>query len=156
MRILNVATAFLASVTFLAGLTAWGQQTPRTAATAPASIDLALAYAPERTEIVPGQCCFWMQGGEVEGAATFWKGLGVASAFMEGHASNYVSGIDVNKIAYVGGPRYTYSVWAGRAGAASAPRLQIFGQGLFGGVHGFAGVYQAARRLYRAPTVSSC
>ena len=128
----------LVGVCILAGATAWGQQTRKPA---PVSADLAITYAPERAQSVPGQCCFWMQGGAADAAATFWKGLGIAASLTGDHSSNYMPGNDVNKIAYLAGPRYTYTTRAGHAGAVATPRFQIFGQGLFGGVHGFNGVY---------------
>jgi hypothetical protein len=43
----------------------------------------------------------------------------------------------------VAGPRFTYIAWTGHAAATDQRRLQIFGQGLFGGVHGFDGLYPA-------------
>jgi hypothetical protein len=103
--------------------------------------DLSVTYAPERSEIVPGKCCFWMQGGGADAAVTFWKGFGVAAAFTGDHASAIAHGVDLNKIAYMGGPRYTYTAWTSHSGASATPRFQIFGQGLFGGVHGFGGAY---------------
>ncbi len=46
-------------------------------------------------------------------------------------------GADANKITFLAGPRYT---WTANAGNAHRPRLQLFGQGLFGGAHGFGGL----------------
>jgi hypothetical protein len=128
---------FLVAAYILAGAAASAQQTRR-----PVSGDLALTYAMERAQSVPGQCCFWMQGGSADAAATFWKGLGVAAGLTGDHTSNYLSGMDVNKIAYLTGPRYTYTAWASDAGTAERSRsIQVFGQALFGGVHGFNGMY---------------
>ena len=130
----------LASVCLVAAATA--QQSQKKPA--PASADLSVTYAPERSEIVPGNCCFWMQGGGADAAVTFWKGLGVSAALTGDHASAFAPGADVNKIAYLGGPRYTYTAWSSHTNAEATPHYQIFGQGLFGGVHGFDGIYPTA------------
>jgi hypothetical protein len=123
----------------LTGATAWGQQTRKPA---PASVDLAITYSPERAQIVPDQCCFWMQGGAADAAATFWKGFGIAASLTGEHASNYLPAMSVHRIAFLAGPRYTYTAWASHAGsAAESPFIQVFGQGLFGGAHGYDGVY---------------
>jgi hypothetical protein len=131
----------IASVCLLAAATAWGQKIQYAAKDAPISIDLAVTYAPERAQVMPNQCCFWMQGGGVDASATLWKRLGIAASLTGDHAADVTSGVDVNKISYMGGPRYTYTALANHAGAAPTLRYQIFGQGLFGGVHGFNGLY---------------
>jgi len=133
----------LASACILASATAWGQKSHNAAKDEPVSIDLAVTYTPERAQVIPNQCCFWMQGGGVDAAATFWKRLGIAASLTGAHAANVTPGVDVNKISYMGGPRYTYTALANHTGAAPTPRYQIFGQGLFGGVHGFNGLYPA-------------
>ncbi len=101
-------------------------------------VDVAVTYAAERTQIAPGNCgCFWLQGGGADAAFTFWKGFGVAASITGAHASNYFDGFDVNKIAYMGGPHYAYTFWRGPA----QPRLQIFGEALFGEAHAFDGAF---------------
>jgi hypothetical protein len=122
----------------LAGATAWGQQTRKPA---PVSADLAITYAPERAQIVPGKCCFWMQGVAAEGAVTFWKGFGIAANLTAEHIANYLPGLDVNRITYMAGPRYTYKGWINHAGSANPRFIQVFGETLFGGARGFDGVY---------------
>ncbi len=109
--------------------------------TAPASTDLSLTYAPERAQVAPGNCCFWMQGGSAEAAVTFWKGFGIAAVLNGDHASKIASGVPLNKIAYLVGPRYTFLARTSHANTAASPQYQVFGEGLFGGVHGFDGVY---------------
>jgi len=132
----------LVGACILGGTTAWGQQTGKPAIPAPVSADLAITYAPERAQSVPGQCCFWMQGGGGDAAATFWKGFGIAASLTGEHISNYLPDMAVHRIAYLAGPRYTYTAWTSHAGSAAGSRfIQVFGQGLFGGAHGFDGVY---------------
>jgi hypothetical protein len=127
----------------LASATAWGQKSQNFAKDESVSKDLAVTYTPERAQVIPNQCCFWMQGGSVDASVTFWKRLGIAASLTGDHASDVTLGVDVNKVSYLAGPRYTYTVWAKPTGAATKPRYQIFGQGLIGGVHGFDGVYPA-------------
>lgn len=105
------------------------------------SIDMAVTYSPERARVVAGHCCFWLQGGGADVAITFWKGIGVAANVTGEHASSVSTGVDVNKITALAGPRYTYNAWNVRAGTEGKRRFQYFGQALFGGVHGFNGVY---------------
>ena len=122
---------FLMGACLLTGMGAWAQASSAVQQSQ-VSTDLAVTYSLERSELAPGDCgCFWLQGGGVDAAVTFWKGLGVAASFTGGHAANIAPGVDVNKIAFA----------AGHAAATDQRRLQIFGQGLFGGVHGFDGLY---------------
>jgi hypothetical protein len=143
MRISIRGRVLLVGACILASSTAWAQQPQTATKQSPVSIDLAVTYAPERAQLVYGSCCFWLQGGGADAAVTWRKGFGLASSYSDSHASNVSSGVDVNKISYLAGPRYTYTARGKSAGAASNPRYQIFGQGLFGGVHGFDGVYPA-------------
>jgi len=135
----------LGSACILASVTAWGQKSQNVAKDEPVSTDLAVTYSPERAQAIPNQCCFWMQGGSMDASVTLWKRLGVAASLTGDHASDVTLGLDVNKVSYMVGPRYAYTVWGGEpTGTATKPRFQIFGQGLIGGVHGFDGVYPAS------------
>jgi hypothetical protein len=108
----------------------WGQQHVKV------SEDIAFTYVAERAKIVNTDCgCFWLQGGSADFAWTFTHGLGVAANLTGVHAGDIGTGLQLDKVLFAVGPRYTYSpkTWPGhRIGAAS-----IFGEGLFGGVHGF-------------------
>jgi hypothetical protein len=110
---------------------------------APASIDLAITYSTEHAQLAPGTCgCFWLQGGGADAAVTLWKGFGVAAGVTGEMVSNYAPGVDFSKLSYMGGPRYTYTVW--KPPPALRPRLQIFGDGLFGAVHAISGAFPTA------------
>jgi hypothetical protein len=114
---------------------------------APASIDLAVTYSTEYARLAPGTCgCFWLQGGGADAAFTWWKGFGVAAGVTGGMVSSYAPGVDFSKISYMGGPRYTYTVWKGEP-TLRRPRLQIFGDGLFGAVHAFSGAFPTAAAI---------
>jgi outer membrane protein OmpA-like peptidoglycan-associated protein len=147
MRMTIRGRVLLLSAFMMAGTMAWGQQTPSPAKEEPVSIDLAVTYSPERTQLVPGECCFWLQGAGADAAVTFWKGFGIAAAVNGEHTSNYEPGWDVNKISYLAGPRYTFNAWTGSSGTPDRPRLQIFLQGLAGGVHAFDGVFPSGSVL---------
>jgi outer membrane protein OmpA-like peptidoglycan-associated protein len=120
----------------MAGAAGWAQQSQKPAVTT----DLAVTFAVERSQVLPDQCCFWFKGGGADAAVTFWKGFGLAAALNGDHAGNVTPGVDINKLTYLGGPRYT---WTSEASGTSDRRWQLFGQGLFGETHGFDGVYPA-------------
>jgi outer membrane protein OmpA-like peptidoglycan-associated protein len=143
MRMFRRGRALVLSVLILAGLSAWSQQKPASSV----YTDIGITFAVERAELVPGQCCFWLKGGGADVAVTFWKGLGIAATVTGDHASNYVPGIDINKISFLGGPRYTYTVWNTSAAAQGRPRMQVYGQGLFGGTHAFDGGFPSGTGL---------
>lgn len=129
-----------ALVVAAAGLRAQGQNAPLRVS----AVDISVTYAAERAQIAPGNCgCFWLKGGGADVALTFWKGLAAAASLTGDRVSNYSSGFDINKIAYMGGPRYTYITRTRGAGPAK-PHLQIFGEALFGGVHAFNGAFPSS------------
>lgn len=132
---------FLGTLTSLAGL---AQQRP--VKPTPAEIDVAITYEAERAKIASIDCgCFWLQGGGMNAAITFYRGLGVATNLTGGHASNIASGVDLDKVSFMMGPRYTYPFknWFGHDfGRAGGGR--IFGEGLIGGVHSFNTVVPAS------------
>jgi hypothetical protein len=135
------SSMFVAVACLLAAVIGWAQQAPSAPKQSSVSTDLGVTYDAERAQIAPGNCgCFWLQGGGVDGAVTFWKGFGIAATFTGDHASNVAPGVDINKISFMAGPRYTYTAWGA---AGEKPRFQIYGQGLFGGVHAFDGVFPA-------------
>lgn len=134
----------LVGACILAAATAWSQTDPRPVQQAPVAIDLGATYAPERAQRVHGSRGFWMQGTGLDAAVTIRRGLGIAAGINGERISSYEPGMDVNKIAYLAGPRYTYVVRMSHFDLADRPRLNIFGQGLFGGVHAFDGVFPTA------------
>jgi len=140
MRISFRGRVLLVSACLMTGLTGWSQQSPKPVAPAAVSTDLSLTFAVERSQVVSNGGGFWLKGAGADAAVTFWKGLGVAASLTGDHASNVEEGVDVNKINFLAGPRYTWTVWKGD----KDHRLTAFGQGLFGMAHGFDGLYPAA------------
>jgi hypothetical protein len=124
------------------GATAQAQQQP---AQKPQlqSVDLAVTYSPARAKIAQTDCgCFWMQGGSADAAVTFFHGLGVAVDLSGQRASNITPGVDLSKISFMAGPRYTYNMHhATDRFLGSKHPTRVFGEWLFGGVHGFNSVF---------------
>ena len=143
MRISSRGKVLLVGACLLAGATSWAQQSQKPVAPDTVSTDLAVTFAVERSQAVSSQGSFWFKGGGADAAITFKSGMGIAASLTGDHASNITPGVDANKITYLAGPRYTWTAWQGHASAADNCRLQIFGQGLFGWMHGFNGLYPA-------------
>jgi hypothetical protein len=100
---------------------------------------VAVTYNFEDAKGSPTGGDFWLQGGSVDVAVPFYKGLGVAGNFGGVHASNVIRpGVNLGKITYLAGPRYTF---------ARSSRVRIFGEGLFGGAHGFDSIFPAGGAL---------
>ena len=134
MRILTRGSVLLASIVLIGSATALGQTSKGAGEPPPVSADLSVTYSVERSQVAPGTCgCFWFQGAGADAAFTLWKGVGVAAAVTGGHASQ-APGLNVDKVAYVFGPHYTYALHPRHGGL---PPMQLFGQFLLGGVHGF-------------------
>ena len=117
---------------------AWAQAKPDSRIRA----DVALTFAVERAQIATSDS-FWFKGGGADAAVTLRNGLGVAASFMGDHGTLGTSGIDSNKLTWLAGPRYTIALKAPRKMAAANGGAELFGQAMFGGVHGFNGLYPA-------------
>jgi hypothetical protein len=123
----------------LTGLTQ--QKAPSTTTT-----DLAITYVAERAKIASIECgCFWLEGGSMNAAVTFYRGLGVAANITGGHASSVTPGVDLDKFSFMMGPRYTYrpGKWSGHSFGEHG-EVRIFGEGLAGGVHAFNTIFPSA------------
>jgi hypothetical protein len=135
MRISIRGWALLAGACVLTTVAASAQDRPLPAPTGgKVSADVAVVFVAERAELAPGQCCFWLKGGGVDAALNFPKGLGIAASVNGNYASGIAPGVNLEKMDFMAGPRYTYVARAGHAPAADR-KVQLFGQGLFGGVH---------------------
>lgn len=118
-------------------LVAQAQQ--KTTSTYRTDVDVAITYVAERSKIASVDCgCFWLNGGSGDFVITLYHGLGVAANITGEHASNIGSGIDLDKVMFTMGPRYTYSPKP-RSGKGSG--IAVFGEGLFGGIHGFNTIF---------------
>jgi hypothetical protein len=114
-------------------LVAQAQQKP--ASTYTTDVDIAITYVAERAKLASVDCgCFWLNGGSGNFAMTLLHGLGVAANLTGEHASNIGTGIDLDKVMFAMGPRYTYST---KLPVGKRPGIAVYGEGLFGGIHGF-------------------
>jgi hypothetical protein len=129
---IRAGVLFLAVAGF-AGLLAQAQKP--TVITHGADVDVAITYVAERAKIASIDCgCFWLQGGSGDLAITFSHGLGVAANLTGVHAANVAPGIDLDKVLFAMGPRYTYD----------RGRWALFGEALFGGAHAFNTIFPSS------------
>ena len=104
--------------------------------------DVAVTYTLERSKIANTACgCFWLNGASLDGAYTFHKGWGIAANLTGEHASNIAPGVNLGKISYLVGPRYTGKLsFVGHKNHEG----RAFAEFLIGGTHGFDSVFPGA------------
>jgi len=103
------------------------------------AVDLAVTYTPQYAKVTYGACdCFWFQGGAADASITLYRGFGLAADLTGQTASGLAGGGSISKIDYLVGPRYTFSPFR-----REKHNPQVFGEALFGGVHGFDGTFPA-------------
>ncbi|MFZ0963100.1 MAG: hypothetical protein WAO35_19720 [Terriglobia bacterium] len=141
MRPILLANVLVVGVLVLGGPMACAQEAqhsaPRFQVT---SSDLAVTYNAERSQVTPGGSDFWLQGGSIDGAFTFFHGLGFAANVTGDHASGIAPGVGLNEVAMMAGPRYTF-----RLGSKS--RSKLFVESLAGGVRGSDSVFPKSTGL---------
>jgi len=137
-----MSASFPKSVLLLAAALALGpvaqaQQKPMSTYTT--AVDVAITYVAERAKIASVDCgCFWFDGGSGDFALGFYRGLGIAANLTGAHVSNIGSGVTFDKALFAMGPRYTYTP---KLHVGNKAGMAVFGEGLFGGVHGFNSVF---------------
>ncbi len=146
MRSFISGSLFLVGACILTGHLAWSQGTYSPVPRPKMAIDLGVTFAGERSKPDPRLCCYWLKGGGLDAAATFWKGFGIAASVTGDRAADYLPSADINKISWLVGPRYTFQAWKGNARREDQRRLQIFGQGLFGVAYGFSSSFSNGAR----------
>ena len=123
-------------IALLAGAMSFSPITQAQQGFRPLSVDLAVTYTAERAKIATTGCgCFWLQGGSVNGAIRIFRSLSVATNLTGEHASAIGGGVDVSKLAFMAGPRWT-NHWLG-----DRHKTSVFGEALFGIAHGFDSVF---------------
>lgn len=130
MRTINVRTmragVFLAGAMILAAM-AGAQQ--------PAAVDLGLTVGLEHSQVAQnGTPGFWLKGAAMDGAYSFYRGLGFAAEFGGSHA-DVTPGVKLGKYTVLAGPRYT--------GQTRLKPMRLFGEALFGFAHGFDALFPA-------------
>lgn len=132
-------------------LAGFGQQTKSVGQERHTDIDVAITYVAERAKVASIDCgCFWLSGGSADVAFTFFHGLGVAANLSGGHASDIQPGVDLDKVMFTMGPRYTYFPEKWKSRYFGEHGVALFGEGLFGGVHGFNSVFPSSNGVQGA------
>jgi len=136
--VLLAGAVFLGSAAVLSGAALQAQSTRTTSGVA-LSVDVGATYALERAKLEPSNCgCFWLGGGNGDVAVTIFKGLGLAANVSGIQAfNNLPTGEGLNKLSYLGGPRYTYKA----SRLMKTHPTQFFGEALFGKVHGTNSIF---------------
>ena len=84
--------------------------TAQTAKPAASSLDLAVTYNAQSTNIDTTNR-FWMQGGSAQLHVQFWRGLGVVADVAGTHTANmHNSGVGLDLVTATFGPRYTWQL----------------------------------------------
>jgi hypothetical protein len=108
--------------------------------------EVAITYSLERAKVAVLGCnCFWMQGAGIEGAMPVYGNLSIAGSFSGGHASNIQPGVDVSRLNYLAGPRYTLL-------PMQRYPVRVFGETLFGATHGFDGLFPSGNSAKTSAT----
>lgn len=139
MRKVFMASALFVGIVMLGGPMACAQeQKHSTSRFQLSSADLAMTFTTERSNGTPGGGGdFWLYGGSIDAAATFFHAFGLAANVTEDHASGIAPGVNLSKLAFMGGPRYTF-----RLGSKSKSRG--FVEVLAGEAHGFNSIFPAS------------
>lgn len=104
--------------------------------------DVAFTYSPEYARVTYQHCaCFWMNGFSVDGSTHFYGNLALAAQLSEGVSSGVGPNVDVHKLSFLAGPRYTFSL---RGGGESRTGSHAFIESLFGLGHAYKGVFPAS------------
>jgi len=112
---------------------------------------VAVTFNAERGKVVDSGCgCFWLLGPGADFGLNFHHGIGAAAAIYEEQTVNLSSGESLNKISYLFGPRYTWSPSTRLGGALRSGT--IFGEALFGGVHGYNGAFPSGGSVASSAT----
>lgn len=116
--------AVLCGVLMMAA-TAFAQNTP-VKETRPI-VDVSVMYSVEHAKVISADSA-WLQGGSGELAFPLYRNLGAALNVTGARNGNLGAGRgSFSKVAFVAGPRYTLPL----------RNFRVYGEALFGGVHGF-------------------
>lgn len=105
--------------------------------------DFALTYSGEAAKLSSSyQTNFWLNGGGVDGAVTFYGDLGFAGSLGALDSHNISNGTSLAKTTLVFGPRFTRDMtrWTDKCVVLKKTRRSdVFAEALFGFAHGFDG-----------------
>jgi hypothetical protein len=99
-------------------------------------LEVAVTYNATLSDAAGGNS-FWMQGGSVEIAGDFYRGLGATADISGSHVGNInSSGVGLDLVTATFGPRYTWH--------PTSKRYELFGQGLVGEANGLNSIFPRA------------
>jgi hypothetical protein len=88
---------------------------------------------------------FWLQGGSAQFENRFWRGLGVVAEAGGQHNANINgSGVALDSVTMIFGPRYTVEPGRIFSHRESSKRISIYGQFLAGEAYGFHSLFPGA------------
>ena len=106
------------------------------------TIDTGVSFTAEYARVVNQSCsCFWLKGVAGDVAISFYHGLGVDVAISDGVASNILPSVNLNKLSFTVGPRYTFDSSSWKHGKIAGHPERIFVQGLVGRTHATNSVF---------------
>ena len=103
--------------------------------------DFGLTYTQERTKYAGTPCgCFYLRGATADLSYAFYRGIGIAGSASGVAATNLKGSIDIQQIAFLFGPRYTFNL--GRIDPVRDDRrLGVFVEGKVGYTFAISGLY---------------
>src|ERR1700722_15895797 len=138
---IRVIALFAATIAGSVAAVAQNKATPPISPSTPgASVAVTASFEHSQIAQVDGNT-FWFKGGSVRAAASIYRSLQVAANLTIEHATNVQPGVNVGKTAFMAGPRYTWGLSTLSRSTARGHRVQIFGEGLFGGVRAYDSVF---------------
>jgi hypothetical protein len=100
-------------------------------------VDVAVMYTAEHMQYSFGNN-IWLQGGSGELAVALKDHFGIVANVTGEKFSGAIGFSSLSEVAFTSGPRYTHALGHGPARLAQS---RLFAEALFGGVHGFNGVF---------------
>jgi hypothetical protein len=106
------------------------------------SADVAVTFIFEHAQVaeINGNR-FWPKGGDVNASLTMWKGLGFALDVAGEHKSNIQNGVNLDKISFMGGPRFSFNLTRSGESLGGRRPTRAFVQGLLGPTHAFDSLF---------------
>jgi hypothetical protein len=100
------------------------------------SADVAVMMALEHAQVAETNGNrFWAKGAAVDAGISVWKGIGFAFDLSFEHASNIENGVNLSKVAFMAGPRYSFDISRPGGPFHSDRPVRAFVQTLYGPTH---------------------
>ena len=133
MRRLLSSVLLLGATTMTWAMLAGQSAAAQTATPGRGALEVSVTYSAMLSNAITSKS-FWMQGGSVEVAGMFYRGLSAVADIGGMHTANInSSGVGLDLVTATFGPRYTW--------APAKKKYDFFGQGLVGEANGFHGLF---------------